>query len=99
MQLPLDVGPGSFYSKDAEIDYKLVATVRAVNRRRFPKGCILYITRKIKLFPCLNPDRALLPCKAPIDTVTEGRVKFGGKGTLKVAARIHRTSWIAGQVA
>ena len=77
----------------------MVATIGLVNGKRFPDGKTLRLSKKIKLFPCLDPQRALIPTPAPIDTVEEGKLRFGGKGTLKVAARMHRSSWIAGQVA
>lgn len=99
LQLPLDVGPGTFKTKDAEISYTLVMTVGLVNTKRFPKGRLLRTSRKISLYPCLNPQRALVPSQAPIDAAEECKVRFGGKETLKIAARIHRPSWIAGQVA
>lgn len=97
LQLPLDVGPGTFIVKDAEIKYSLVVTVALVNGKRFPNGRTLRTTRRIKLFPCLDSEKALVPTAAPIDAVEEGRIRFGGKGTLKIAARIHRPVWIAGQ--
>lgn len=97
MQLPLDVGPGSFDTKDAEIAYSLIVTVGIVNGLKFPNGKVLRVTRRIKLYPCLDPQRVLVPSQAPIDASEEGRIRFGGKDTVKVAARIHRPSWIAGQ--
>lgn len=114
LQLPLDVrslscssssdakfkvGPGSFETKDAEIDYTLVTTIKLINGKRFPDGKILRLSRKVKLYPCLDPHRALVPTLAPIDSAEEGKIRFGGKGTLKIAARIHQPSWIAGQLA
>lgn len=99
LQLPLDVGPGTFQTRDAEISYMLVVTVGLVNVKRFPNGRTLRTSRKISLFPCLDPQRALVPSQAPIDAAEECKVRFGGKETLKIAARIHRPSWIAGQVA
>lgn len=97
LQLPLDVGPGSFTSKDAEINYTLTVTVGLVNGKRFPDGRTMRLSRKIKLYPCLDPQKALMPTTAPIDATDETKIRFGGKGTLKVAARIHRPAWIAGQ--
>ena len=99
VQLPLDVGPGTFETKEAEIEYKIVASLTIENSRKFPEGRLLRLSRKVMLYPCLDPSRALVPASAPIDAVEEGKIRFGGKSTLKVAARIHRPSWIAGQVA
>lgn len=99
LQLPLDIGPGSFSCKDAEISYVLVATVGLVNGKLFPDGKTLRTCRKLKLYSCLDPQKALVPSAAPIDASEEGKIRFGGKGTLKVAARIHRPTWIAGQTA
>ncbi|ORY82147.1 hypothetical protein BCR37DRAFT_37436 [Protomyces lactucae-debilis] len=99
MQLPLDVGPGSFETTGAQIQYSFVCTVQVANEKRFADGKTMRIVRPIKLYPCLNPTKALIPTPAPIDASEEGKLRFGGKETLKIAARIHRPSWIAGQTA
>lgn len=79
--------------------YTIFGRICISNQKRFPDGKNILVSRKVKLFPCLNPHVALVPSVEPIDTSEEGKLMFGGRGTLKVAARIHRPSWISGQLA
>lgn len=51
------------------------------------------------LFTALHPDRALVPSEHPITCIEEGPLFCGGKGSLKVEAKLHRPVWISGQLA
>lgn len=99
MQLPLDVGPGSFEVPSARICYKMFCTVLLRNQKRFPKGRSLREVRDVKIYPMLDPQKVLLPAEAPIQSIEDSKVRFGGGDTLKVAGRLHRATWVAGQTA
>ncbi|GAO48343.1 hypothetical protein G7K_2516-t1 [Saitoella complicata NRRL Y-17804] len=96
LPLPLNVGPGTFYSEDAEIRYLLAATLRYKSN---DKISVVRTVTTLLLYPCLDPEKALLPLEYPLRSTEEGRQLLGGQGVVTLVAQSHRTTWIAGQLA
>ncbi|KAG5519355.1 hypothetical protein PMAC_001981 [Pneumocystis sp. 'macacae'] len=95
LHLPLNVGPGTFECKDGQIKYYMFATLRYKLK---DKIFLSRVCKNLLLFTALHPDRALVPTEHPITCIEEGPLFCGGKGSLKVEAKLHRPVWISGQL-
>ncbi|QSL65433.1 hypothetical protein MERGE_002744 [Pneumocystis wakefieldiae] len=96
LHLPLNVGPGTFECKEGQVKYYIFATLRYKLK---DKIFLSRVCKNLLLFTALHPDRALVPSEHPITCIEEGPLFCGGKGSLKVEAKLHRPVWISGQLA
>lgn len=57
---------------------------------------IAHFYRNIDVFPYLSPAAVLKPSPLPISAEACNSVFMGGSGKIKLSARLHRSSWVAG---
>lgn len=93
LQLPVGRGAkGSYRSDRAEVGYIAIASVRV---RAFgeQQGKIAHCFHKMELYPYLNPNEVLASALRPIVHHATSQ----GKALVRLAAALHRESWVAGQ--
>ncbi|KAI5804421.1 hypothetical protein EDC01DRAFT_419079 [Geopyxis carbonaria] len=96
LNLPLNVGPGSFNSVRARIRYVIHGTIMiSINGSKSIVRC----SRDIRIISALDPESALLPLETPLLSTEEHALRWGGHKTLKVTAGLHRAVWVAGTAA
>lgn len=58
---------------------------------------IAHCYRTIEVWPLFDPKFVLAPASTPLYASTSKALFFGGTGTVKLTASLHRATWIAGQ--
>ncbi|KAI9803635.1 MAG: hypothetical protein M1833_000547 [Piccolia ochrophora] len=97
LHLPLDVGPGSFVSKQASIRYLLCITVLISDAGRQQ---LIRESIDIDLLSAFDPEKALVSLPSPLTAVDEYIIDRGGVSeTIRVTAGVHRQTWISGTTA
>ncbi|KAI9891115.1 MAG: hypothetical protein M1814_003314 [Vezdaea aestivalis] len=94
INLPLDVGPGSFTLNQTRIFYVLCVTAIFLI-----EGKLHFVrqSRSINLVPAFDPEKALVPLPSPL-TASDEKV-LGRRDRLQsvqLTAGIHRQTWISG---
>ncbi|PKI84093.1 hypothetical protein MVES1_002232 [Malassezia vespertilionis] len=96
LQLPFGRGvKGSYLSKKAEVGYILIASVRVKAFGEQHGGGVAHCFQKVTLYPYLNPAATLASALRPL--VEHGGATDGKGAPLRIAAALHRETWVAGQ--
>ncbi|KAK4053701.1 hypothetical protein OIV83_001357 [Microbotryomycetes sp. JL201] len=97
IRLPVGRGAkGSMKTKQCTVRYIAIASIKLKSPLGYERS-IAHFYRQIDLFPYYNPAVILAPASRPL-VVTESKSLFmGGTGKVKITAKLHRSTWVAGQ--
>ncbi|KAM0792187.1 hypothetical protein ACM66B_004884 [Microbotryomycetes sp. NB124-2] len=97
VRLPVGKGAkGSIKSKQCSVKYIAIASIKLKSPLGYERS-IAHFYRQIDVFPFYNPAVVLAPALKPLVASESKSLFMGGNGKVKVTAKLHRRSWVAGQ--
>jgi hypothetical protein len=97
MQLPSGNGAkGSLKCKQGIVKYIVIGSIKLKSHLGTDRS-IAHFYRHIDVYPYLEPSLILVPSAKPISVENAKAIFMGNQGKVKLEARLHRQTWIAGQ--
>lgn len=97
LEVPIGRGAkGSYRGRNALVRYIVIGSVKLKDVNGDNRS-IAHFYRHVELYPYLNPAVVLSSAPRPISAEGEKGLFMGGSGKVRVAASLHRGTWVAGQ--